>query len=58
VTLEIGENFLDADFGLAQAQLPATGSDMDQLAWLGVVMLLIGAAVVLADRRRRRSTES
>jgi LPXTG-motif cell wall-anchored protein len=58
VTLEIGENFLDADFGLAQAQLPATGSDMDQLAWLGVVMLLIGAAVILTDRRRRRPSES
>ena len=57
VTLQVGENFLDADFGLAQAQLPATGSDMDQLAWLGIVMLLIGAAVLTADRRRRRSVE-
>ncbi len=53
----MGENFLDADFGLAQAQLPATGSDMDQLAWLGLVMLMVGAAVLTADRRRRRVTE-
>ena len=57
VTLQVGENFLDADFGLAQPQLPATGSDMDQLAWLGLVMLLIGAAVLVADRRRRRPLE-
>ncbi|HEY5727217.1 MAG TPA: SdrD B-like domain-containing protein, partial [Acidimicrobiia bacterium] len=65
VTLQVGENFLDADFGLAQPpiplppepELPATGSDMDQLAWLGLVMLLIGAAVLVADRRRRGSVD-
>jgi uncharacterized repeat protein (TIGR01451 family)/LPXTG-motif cell wall-anchored protein len=52
IALADGQSFLDADFGLADA-LPATGLDTTQSAVLGVGLLLLGAILLIATRRRR-----
>jgi uncharacterized repeat protein (TIGR01451 family)/LPXTG-motif cell wall-anchored protein len=52
IALADGQSFLDADFGLADA-LPATGLDTAQSAALGIGLLLLGAVLLLATRRRR-----
>ncbi|MGI9528917.1 MAG: SdrD B-like domain-containing protein, partial [Acidimicrobiia bacterium] len=55
VTIAAGSNVLDANFGF-QVGLPATGSDLLPYIWIGVIILLAGAALVFAARREARST--
>jgi uncharacterized repeat protein (TIGR01451 family) len=50
VVLGDGESYLDADFGWAGA-LPRTGADLGTFAVAGLIMLLVGVALVLAGRR-------
>jgi len=50
VVLGDGESYLDADFGWAGA-LPRTGADLGTFTVAGLIMLLVGAALVLAGRR-------
>ena len=68
VTLEEGDDFPDADFGLYEAPppttttttttppdetLPKTGADTEGIALLGLGLLMLGALAILATRRRR-----
>ena len=54
VTVPAGSSVLDANFGF-QVGLPATGSDLIPYVWIGLIILLAGAALVLAARREGRS---
>jgi uncharacterized repeat protein (TIGR01451 family) len=58
IQLAGGEEYLDADFGL-EGSLPATGSDLDRYVNLGLLLLLVGTALVAATIffRRRPSVE-
>ena len=51
IALADGQSFLDADFGLADA-LPVTGLDTNEAVALGIGLLLIGAILLIATRRR------
>ncbi len=51
VTLADGDAFLTADFGWA-GTLPKTGLEIETFAAAGLVMLLLGAALAFAGRRR------
>lgn len=54
VALSAGEQFLDADFGLALGDdLPFTGLDVDRLVPSGIALLILGGVVVWGTRRRR-----
>jgi len=51
VTLVSGASILDANFGF-QVGLPVTGVNTDTIAWLALLMVLLGAALVWMTRRR------
>ena len=55
VTLDDGQSYLDADFGVAST-LPVTGFSSDGITVLGLGLLLIGSAAVLTARPTRRRT--
>ncbi len=52
VTLDQGDVYLNADFGLAQG-LPNTGGELEAFAWLGALLTTIGVGLLAADRKRR-----
>lgn len=51
VPLIDGQSYLDADFGVA-ATLPVTGLQSDQIALVGLILLIAGTVAVVATRRR------
>jgi LPXTG-motif cell wall-anchored protein len=51
VTLDDGEEYLDADFGVV-ATLPRTGIASDSLLIIALGLLAMGALAVLVSRRR------
>jgi uncharacterized repeat protein (TIGR01451 family) len=53
VTLGGDDGYLDADFGLAQG-LPVTGLPIESFSAVGLVMLTLGGALLILDRRRRQ----
>ena len=56
VTLEDGESFLDADFGVAST-LPVTGFSSVEIALVGLFLFLAGATAVMLTRRSDESPE-
>jgi LPXTG-motif cell wall-anchored protein len=52
ISLGEGQSVLTADFGVTTA-LPTTGLESDLIAAIGFALALIGAAVLVATRRRR-----
>ena len=52
VELAEGQEFLLADFGVAET-LPKTGMESRNLAWLGIVLLVLGGLAIAATRTRR-----
>jgi len=50
ISLAAGEDYLTADFGIA-GSLPITGLNIDQFAFLGVMFLALGAALVGSGRK-------
>lgn len=53
VTVLDDESFLDADFGIV-AILPVTGMEVESVALIGLTLLSMGAALLGAERWRRR----
>ncbi len=54
VTLEEGDDYLDADFGLYETEdeaLPKTGFNSGELALIAIGMLMLGTLAVLAARK-------
>lgn len=57
VDLEIGETYLDADFGFQQADFPLTGTDSAAQAWLAVILLGAGVMLVVGSHRWRQQPD-
>jgi uncharacterized repeat protein (TIGR01451 family) len=55
VTVLDDESFLDADFGIV-AILPVTGMEVESVALIGLTLLSMGAALLGAERWRRRES--
>jgi LPXTG-motif cell wall-anchored protein len=57
IDLAADESYLDADFGVA-SELPKTGVSADSLALIALALLLSGAVILLATRRKSGHGES
>lgn len=54
VPLDVGEVYLDADFGLVLDDLPFTGFEVFRLAVIALSLVLLGAGVVISANYRRQ----
>lgn len=58
IPLEVGEENLDADFGVVVDDLPFTGFDFARLGIIAISLLLLGAGLVTSARQRFRRPTS
>ena len=52
-----GQSFLGADFGFGTESLPKTGTDSRSLAAWGLSLMLLGASIAIAVRRREARSD-
>lgn len=58
VPLDVGDEYLDADFGLVDGDLPFTGMDAFRYAVIALSLILTGSGLVLSERSRRKGSSS